>query len=369
MVIPVISFFTGGGFFDLGFKQAGFFICWTNEYNPSFVAGYEHGMSSWLASIGKHRPANARISNSTSICDLTPKRVLVEAFAGPRPDTFGVIGGPPCPDFSNGGTHAGGEGSNGKLTSTFTDMICGIKPSFFVIENVPGLYRFRKHREFLFRKIVQLQEHGYAIDYKILNALELGVPQDRERLFVVGFKKSLADNAVGRRLKIDERGWFLWPEIEAYNGAKLLAWPKTTVFGGKPLKPTEVPIELTVYPALMGSGNPEYIANGGEYFNPYSTKFEEVREGDVSRKSFKRLHRYRFSPTAWYGNQEVHLHPWKARRLSVREALRIQSVPDAYVLPEELSLSSKFKMVCNGVPCLMAFHLACALRRFVKRAC
>ncbi len=123
MVIPVISFFTGGGFFDLGFKQAGFSICWTNEYNPSFVVGYEHGMSSWLSSLGEKRPVTVKISNSSSICDLTPKKVLGEAFSGPRPDTFGVIGGPPCPDFSNGGTHAGGNGSNGKLTSTFTDMI------------------------------------------------------------------------------------------------------------------------------------------------------------------------------------------------------------------------------------------------------
>lgn len=368
MVIPVISFFTGGGFFDLGFKQAGFSICWTNEYNPSFVMGYEHGMSSWLSSLGNKRPVTVSISNSSNICDLTPRIVLGEAFSGPRPDTFGVVGGPPCPDFSNGGTHAGGNGSNGKLTSTFTDMICGIKPSFFVIENVPGLYCFHKHREFLFRKLLQLQERGYAIDYKILNALELGVPQDRERLFIVGFKKSLAENAVGRRLKVDERGWFLWPEIEAYNGAKLLAWPKTTAFGGKPMKPAEIPLELTVYPALIGSGNPENIANGGDYFNPYSSKFKEVKEGDVSRKSFKRLHRYRFSPTAWYGNQEVHLHPWKARRLSVREALRIQSVPDEYVLPEDMTLSAKFKMTCNGVPCVMAYHLAGAVRCFLKKA-
>lgn len=368
MAVPILSFFTGGGFFDLGFKQAGFSVCWTNENNPAFVAGYEHGMSSWLSSLGKKRIVTATISNTISVCDLSAKKVLSEAFSSPRPKIFGIIGGPPCPDFSNGGTHAGGNGSNGKLTSVFTDMICGIKPSFFVIENVPGLYCFHKHREFLSSKILQLQEHGYAVDYKILNALELGVPQNRERLFVVGFKKLLAERVLGRRLKVDERGWFLWPEIEAYNGAKLLAWPQVTAFGGQPVKPPEIPLELTVYPALIGSSDPEKVANGDEYFNPYSSKFKEVMEGDVSRKSFKRLHRYRFSPTAWYGNQEVHLHPWKARRLSVREALRIQSVPDEYVLPEDLSLSAKFKMTCNGVPCVMAYHLAGAVQCFLKKA-
>jgi DNA (cytosine-5)-methyltransferase 1 len=368
MAIPVLSFFTGGGLFDLGFKQAGFSICWTNENHPPFIAGYEHGMSSWLSSLSKSKHVNAKISNTSSICDLSARQVLKEAFAGPRPRTFGVIGGPPCPDFSNGGNHAGGNGSNGKLTSVFVDMLCSLKPSFFVIENVPGLHYFHMHREFLERKICQLQEHGYAVDYKILNALELGVPQNRERLFVIGFRRPMAQLAAGRRLAAHEHGWFPWPEIETYSGAKLLPWPKLSPFGKKPAVPDEVPIELTVYPALLGNGDPEKVANGNEYFNPYSSRFKEVQEGDVSGKSFKRLHRYRFSPTAWYGNQEVHLHPWKARRLSVREALRIQSVPDEYVLPEDMSLSAKFKMTCNGVPCLMALHLAGAVQCFLKRA-
>jgi DNA (cytosine-5)-methyltransferase 1 len=367
MAVPVLSFFTGGGLFDLGFKQAGFSICWTNENYAPFIMGYEHGMSSWL-SLGKKQPVAAKIANTGSVCDLSAKKVLKEAFSGPRPGTFGVIGGPPCPDFSNGGTHAGGNGTNGKLTTVFVDMLCSLNPTFFVIENVPGLYCFYKHREFLLRKIRQLQEHGYAVDYKILNALELGVPQDRERLFVIGFKRPLAQRAAGRKLTAYEHGWFLWPEIETYNGAKLLPWPKQAPFGKKPALPNEVPIELSVYPALFGNGDPEQIANGKDYFNPYSSKFNEVKEGDVSRKSFKRLHRYRFSPTAWYGNQEVHLHPWKARRLSVRETLRIQSVPDEYVLPDDMSLSAKFKMTCNGVPCVMAYHLAGAVQCFLKKA-
>jgi DNA (cytosine-5)-methyltransferase 1 len=367
MAIPILSFFTGGGFFDLGFKQAGFPICWTNDNCPAFIAAYERGMSSWLSSL-RGKTVKARIANDRSVCDLSARSVLKEAFGDSRPIHFGVIGGPPCPDFSNGGIHAGGNGSNGKLTSVFVDMICSLHPSFFVIENVPGLYRFHKHRAFLERKMSQLQERGYAVDYKILNALELGVPQDRERLFVVGFKKPIAHRAVGRKLAA-ETGWFPWPAIDAYCGAKRLAWPKTAPFGKKPAKPAEVPIELTVYPALLGNGNPEDIANGREFFNPHSGRFKEIPEGDVARKSFKRLHRYRFSPTAWYGNQEVHLHPWKARRLSVREALRIQSVPDEYILPEELSLSAKFKLICNGVPCVMAFHLATAVKSFLKRGC
>lgn len=366
MAFPILSFFTGGGFLDLGFSQAGFTTCWTNENNPAFITGYNHGMSAWLSSREKTRRVDLAISNSSSICDLSAPQVIVEAFSGLEPSLYGVIGGPPCPDFSSGGTHAGGDGTNGRLTTVFVDMLCALNPSFFVIENVPGLYRFHKHREFLNKKISQLQKNGYAVDYTILNALEFGVPQDRERLFVVGFKRALAQNALGRKLTPDAHGWFQWPE-GAYKGAKQLSWPTITPFGKEPHRPIDIPLELTVHSAFSTNGDPEKLMNGNEHFNPHSKKFWEIQEGDVSRKSFKRLHRYRFSPTAWYGNQEVHLHPWKARRLSVREALRIQSVPDEYVLPESMTLSAKFKMICNGVPCVMAFNLGIAVQKFINK--
>src|SRR5690606_13947614 len=106
MAIPVLSFFTGGGFFDLGFKAASFRVCWTNENCPAFITCYEHGMSSWLSSLNGHA-VRATITNTRSITELSSRTILAEAFKGPRPKEFGVIGGPPCPDFSNGGTHAG----------------------------------------------------------------------------------------------------------------------------------------------------------------------------------------------------------------------------------------------------------------------
>lgn len=366
MAIPILSFFTGGGFFDIGFKRAGFSIYWTNENHPAFITGYEHGMTSWLSS-GKKRPKIVNISNTESICNLTARKVLTEAFAGPRPKLFGVIGAPPCPDFSSGGRHAGGKGTNGVLTSVFTDMICDIRPTFFVLENVSGLYRIRKHRLFLNKKISQIRNSGYVIDHTILNALELGVPQDRERLFIIGVKKNYAQHALERKLTYKDEGWFPWPKINDYKEAKSFSWPTINKFGERPRKPREIPLELTVYPALIGISDPEKLPNGEDYFYPYSSRFDTVKEGDVSHKSFKRLHRYRFSPTAWYGNQEVHLHPWKARRLSVRETLRIQSVPDEYILPEDMSLSAKFKMICNGVPCVMSYHLAKELKKFLNR--
>lgn len=354
MRIPVISFFTGGGFLDIGLHQAGFQIVWTNEHNNTFADFYEAAMTG-LRRKWADESLLDKVSSRESISRLRHRQIMAAAFPQGRPELFGVVGGPPCPDFSNGGVHAGSEGKNGRLTGVYFRIIRELRPDFFIVENVPGLYLISKHRTYLKSQIALLRkEGGYAIDYAILNALELGVPQNRDRLFVVGFRKRLAFSAVGRPLRRSETGWFPWPKVAKYNGVKSLHWPTATPYGSTPKLPEGIPIELTVYPALSGNGNPERLPNGREYYNSYSRKFRLRAEGDVSAKSFKRLHRYRFSPTAWYGNQEVHLHPWKPRRLSVREALRIQSVPDEYVLPKNQPLSAKFKMISNGVPCAMA---------------
>ena len=103
-----------------------------------------------------------------------------------------------------------------------------------------------------------------------------------------------------------------------------------------------------------------------DVFKAYSDKFKTVKEGDTSRKSFKRLHRHRFSPTVCYGHNEVHLHPWKNRRLSVREAMRIQGIPDTYELQSDMPLTAKFTLVSNGVPVPLASKVAEKLKIFLK---
>lgn len=366
MPIPLLSFFTGGGFLDIGFEQAGFDIVWTNEINPSFAEMHKQGMSAWRKSTGRTQRVTAA-SNRKSITDLQPSEVIVEAFGESEPSIFGIIGGPPCPDFSIGGRNGGAEGEQGKLTQVFVDLICGIRPDFFVMENVPGLYKTEKHRKFLTSIICQLEHPsiGYLTSTRILSSLEFGVPQNRDRLFVIGLSSSMVEGLTGMKHYLGNESWFPWP-VPVYPGAKNLPWPGENPFKGQPSCPEGIPLELTVYPLLDSSPPPTSLSNGLEAFKPYSPKFWKIPEGDSSGKSFKRLHRYKYSPTAWYGNNEVHLHPWEPRRLSVREALRIQTVPDTYILPEQLSLSSKFKMICNGVPCRLARYTAEALSRFLR---
>ncbi|WP_197686576.1 DNA cytosine methyltransferase [Thermanaeromonas toyohensis] len=355
--VPLLSFFTGAGFLDLGFMQAGFKIIWCNEYNRSFVKGYEYG----VASLTGREPCKV---NTESIVNLGARQIAKEAFGNtPRPGLFGIIGGPPCPDFSVGGKNRGENGEQGRLSKVFVDKILDLQPVFFLYENVPGLIRTAKHREFLRRLLTQLETH-YTLDYKVLNALEYGVPQDRERLFVVGFHKKWLKRYFGQLPVLG--GWFPWPEPLYPDAKNKYPWPDLSPFGGEPEKPEGIPDELVVGPLICNTEEIARLPNGLEGFRPYSRKFLTIPEGDVSRKSFKRLHRWRYSPTAAYGNNEVHLHPTLPRRLTVREAMRIQTVPDGYALPPDLPLSDKFKMIGNGVPVRLAYAVALSFIKVLR---
>ncbi|OPX29321.1 MAG: hypothetical protein B1H08_04195 [Candidatus Omnitrophica bacterium 4484_171] len=196
----------------------------------------------------------------------------------------------------------------------------------------------------------------------------MGVPQDRERLIMIGMKRSLLKKCLGRKIDVSERGWFTWPFKPEYKNVKKdFEWPSMIKYGSKPRKPKDIPEELTVYYWINSKKLPNKIQNQNDTFKAKSKKFHSIKEGDTKRKSFKRLHRYRFSPTVCYGHNEVHLHPWKPRRLSVREAMRIQGIPDTYVLPEDATLSSKFAIVSNGVPVPLAQQVAKKLYTFFKK--
>ena len=380
--IPVLSFFTGAGFLDLGFLRCGFETVWHNEYHKPFVRAFETG----IASCG-YNGRCAKVQNVDSIVDVGPNAIIREAFTGSStPDVYGMIGGPPCPDFSVGGKNRGHKGDRGRLSEVYVNRILELNPTFFVFENVPGLLRTHKHRAFLHELITKLQTR-YFVDIRILNALDLGVPQDRERVLLVGFRRSwvnasFAANSKKRiaaasqfvsmldRMPLKEffaaiEHWFPWPEDARFKGAKYrFPWPREPVpLGDVPEEP-ECPSELMAGTYLYD----EKLARlpNGEGFRPKSAKFSTTLEGDVSRKSFKRLHRYRYSPAAAYGNNEVHLHPTEPRRLTVREAMRIQSVPDEYVLPTDMALSDKFKTIGNGVPVRLAEALAGAVAEFLK---
>ncbi|MBK8380604.1 MAG: DNA cytosine methyltransferase [Ignavibacteria bacterium] len=362
--IPILSFYSGGGFLDMGFEQAGFETVWTNEFDKDFAKLHAAGITSWRKSQGNG--IKAEIFNTKSITEVSSKEIIAEAFPEGKPDNFGMIGGPPCQDFSMNGSLKGFEGDRGKLTTLYFDKILELKPTFFVMENVTGLTKRKDTKNFM-QTLLKRVEKEYFVDHEKLNALEFGVPQFRERIFFVGIKKTKLDEKIVSQSPFGK--WFPFPVNKTYqNAATKYNWGKQTEFGRTLTKPKDLPLELCVESCLVSTRKINSIANANEFFNLYVTEkfLEAIDEGETNRPSFKRLHRFKYSPTACYGNNEVHLHPYKNRRLSVRETLRIQGVPDEYVLPAKSPLSKKFKMIGNGVPVPLAKALADKLKNSSK---
>jgi DNA (cytosine-5)-methyltransferase 1 len=218
----------------------------------------------------------------------------------------------------------------------------------------------------------QLQEAGYILTERLINAIEYGVPQDRERIILIGFRNNFIKEigiTIDKKKLLSEK-YLPWRNYILYPKENVFAYPwrKCDPFQENIIMPCpdDIPQELTVE-YWFRKNNVLKHPNAENCFQARAgiTKFATVHEGDNSRKSFKRLHRWRYSPTACYGNNEVHLHPYKVRRISVAEALAIQSLPANFVLPENMSLTNMFKTIGNGVPYLASEALAQTIINFL----
>lgn len=368
----VFSFFSGAGLLDLGFEQANFDIVFINEYSKSFLEAYKYARSSQNFNEPKYGSYCCDINNFLNYekLEFLHKSIKNERDIG---NFVGIIGGPPCPDFSVGGKNKGRDGKNGILAQSFINVIISCHPDFFVFENVKGLVKTGKHRQYFNELKLQLVKAGYFIDDAVLNALCYGVPQDRERVIMVGIDKKYicghTNNTQNTKFN------FPWKQHALFTieDIKEVNWPKRQVFKVDcrrdfPRKIDRRFYNLTVE-AWFRDNHVDKHPNSIDVFKVKSgyAKISTIDEGDVSRKSFKRLHRWRYSPTAAYGNNEVHLHPYKIRRLSVAESMAIQSLPEWFCLPKSMSLTDKFKVIGNGVPVLMARAIAKTLSDFIDK--
>lgn len=344
----VVATFSGLGFLDLGLEDAGLKIDIANEISPQFMDGYLHSRESQQRD-GDLTPIRSSLEDSLFESEMRNWRRREKA------QFRGLVGGPPCPDFSIAGKQRGYKGDQGRLSAVYIDLAIEQKVDWLLFENVKGLWRTRKHRDFydgLKRKLIGA---NYLVSDRLSNALEFGVPQDRDRIFLVAFHKRILTAGQRKTLVAGAFPWELGIRHDL-SSIRECPWPTTNSFGAKPVRPSQCPKDLMVETWFKRNGMDRH-PNREHYFQPRAglIKFQSIAEGDDSRKSSKRLHRYRYSPTAAYGNNEVHLHPYFARRLSAAEALAVQSMPTWFSLPETMPLSHMFKGIGNGVPYEMAY--------------
>lgn len=179
MTRPIaVDLFAGAGGLSLGFEQAGFDIMASVEIDPIHCSAHKYNF-----------PMCKTICRS--VVDVTGEYVREVSGIGEK-EIDVVIGGAPCQGFSLIGKRALDDDRN-KLVYHYVRLVLELKPKYFVFENVKGL-TVGKHKQFLVEIMDAFKDGGYDVvsDYKVLNAADYGVPQDRRRLFLMGGRKGIA---------------------------------------------------------------------------------------------------------------------------------------------------------------------------------
>ncbi len=290
----VLDLFAGCGGLSLGFEAAGFRTIGF-EMNPDAAATYRR--------------------NLQGEC-FVEKLTLDTQY----PDVQIIIGGPPCQPFSVGGNQNGIHDSRNGFP-IFIEAVRRLRPRIFLFENVRGLlYSNKWYLELI---IEELRGLGYFIDHQLLNAVNFGVPQNRERLFVVGHNSE-----------------FSFPVKES---------KKHTVSDAINDLMQTIPAESK----FLTTAQDTYIAN-------YEKASKCINPRDLYPDRPARTLTCRNLSAATGDMHRVKLPDGRRRRILVREAARLQSFPDAFNFVG--AETSQFYQIGNAVPPLLAYKMAVSIK-------
>jgi DNA (cytosine-5)-methyltransferase 1 len=316
--VNIISLFAGCGGLDLGFRLAGFNPVWANEFDRTIWDTYQF--------------------NHTDT--LLDRRDIRKINSDEVPDCIGIIGGPPCQSWSAAGAKRGIDDSRGQLFWDYIRLVRDKQPLFFLAENVSGIFSPRNRDAFTYI-LSQFEQIGYRVSYKLLNAKNFGVPQDRKRVIVVGYRESL-----GFGFEFPEAG----DEVLTLQDAIFDLQTAPILVNGKvdnyhPSIPNHECADLGFSSIYMSRNRvrswsePSFtIQAGGRHapLHPQASKMILVAKD-------KRI----FDPNS----------PQPYRRLSVRECARVQTFPDEFIFKYKYIIDG-YKMVGNAVPVNLARVLA-----------
>lgn len=318
-----ISLFSGGGGLDLGAHFAGFKSLLVSDIIPEYTR-----------TIKENLP-HVSVYNDDAM-DLTPE--LIRSLSKVEGDIDLIIAGPPCQAFSIIGKRQSLDDPRGQLTIKYFELVAGLKPKAFVFENVPGLLTVNKGKDFanLFQFIKE--KTGYQLYKTKLNAADFGIPQIRERIFVVGFRPDILSDS------------FRFPDKPsgAYHDQL----------------PEKVPSRYALE-EVDGLPNQEIRI----HTEAVRKRFEAVPQGGRDRGSYSdKLRPDLPSGTVLIGSSaggaRPFIHPYEPRALTVRETARLQSFPDWYKFCG--SRTEQYRQVGNAVPPLLAYEILSSVRQVLE---
>jgi DNA (cytosine-5)-methyltransferase 1 len=373
-----VDLFAGAGGMSLGFEQAGFDIAAAVEYDPIHCATHEFNF-----------PDCATICRS--VADIDGKYIRSHSRIENR--TVDVLfGGAPCQGFSMIGKRALDDPRNA-LVHHFVRLVVELKASYFVFENVKGL-TVGKHKKFLEEIIHEFRRNGYRVlgDYKVLNALNYGVPQDRRRLFLIGARKGLplpkypeATHTAPKNGNCNGAPHHLFlhstptvwdalrdlPEADDYEELLLRDWVKARFkkpseysgpLRGEERDPSDYSFPREFDPAVLTSSLRTIHTALSQ------KRFLATAHGDTEPVSrFHKLDPKGFCNTIRAGTASDRgaftsprpIHPYSPRCITVREAARLHSYPDWFRF--HITKWHGFRQIGNSVPPLLARAVASEL--------
>ncbi len=323
--MEIISLFSGCGGLDLGFRNAGFRLVFANDIDKDVLETFEKN---------HNHPIDSR-----SIIKIKSEEI---------PDAKGIIGGPPCQSWSLGGAMRGINDNKGKLFYEYLRVLRDKKPLFFLAENVSGIISKTHIGEF--QKIInEFEKLDYNVSWKLLNAKDFGVPQERKRVIIIGYRKDINKRFDFDKLKEQK----IISLKEALNG---LPEPKPAKDKNKP----NDNITVTNHEYMNGGFSTIYMSRNRrkEWDEPSFTIQAGGRHAPLHPSSDKMIN---VGKDEWKFETE---NP-KYRRLSVRECARIQTFPDDFVFYYN-NIAKGYKMIGNAVPVKLAEVLAIQIKEDLK---
>lgn len=329
----LVSLFSGAGGMDVGFRQAGFNIVFANDFDKDAQRIHELNLG----------PID--------------HRDIREVGAQEIPDCDILTAGFPCQPFSNAGLRKGVDDPRGTLYLECLRIIREKNPRVIVFENVKGLISSKDHNgnKLILTLKKDLEDLGFDVNYRVVNASDYQVPEKRERLLIVGIRR-------------EEKVHFEFPK----------PLPKKHLTLGEILPiPKEIPNQVDWKFSPQALALVQRIPEGGswkdvpyEYLPPRMQKIRDNMKRYHAPNFYRRWARNEICGTITASAQPENcgiIHPTENRRFNIREIARIQTFPDDFLFIDDSqkNITAMYKVIGNAVPCHLAYVIGSAIMKQV----